>query len=148
MTFITVDTTAAQEPKPVAMGRYDLTIASCEEALSKEKQNPMFKCRVNIDGHDDAPSILHTVMIPQTSEDVKGFQGLMFKRFMTTFGVKLDPAGIDTEKIAMELIGARATGVEVVQQEYEGNVSNKINLPRLKDEAAASKGRGSPPKRG
>lgn len=146
MPFINLNANAAQEPKPVPNAKYDLTISSCESVLSKSEK-PMFKARINIDGHDDAPSILHHVMIPQTLEDVKGFQGLMFKRFCTAFGVKLSPDGFDTDKLALELIGARASDIEVRQKEYEGNISNEINLPRLADEAAASKGRGTPPKR-
>ncbi len=144
MPFISVNANEAQEPQPVANGRYDLTIASCESVMSKSDK-PMLKARINIDGHDDAPSILHHAMIPQTVEDVKGFQGTMFKRFTTSFGVKLPPEGFDSEKVAMELVGARASGIEVRQKEYEGNISNEIVLPRMKDEAAASKGRGTPP---
>ncbi len=147
MSFIPVNMNEASEPQPVVNGRYDLTIANAELKLSKESQLPMFRCRINIDGHDDAPSILHHVMIPQTMEEVKSFKGTMFKRFASTFGVKIPAEGIDPEKMVLDLIGARATGVEVRQKEFDGNLSNELALDRLKDEASAAKGRGSPPKR-
>lgn len=148
MSFINVNVNEAQEAKPVQAGRYDLTIGKAEYKLSKESQKPGIACRINIDGHDDAPSIMFWVGIPTTSEEVKSFYpGTTFKRFMTAFGQKIDPAGFDPEALALELVGATAKGIEVVQEMYNDEPQNKINLPKVPDEGTASRGRGAPPKR-
>lgn len=148
MSFINVNANDAQEAKPVPAGRYNLTIGSCEHKLSKEKNNPGLSCRINIDGHADAPSILFWSGIPTTPEEVKSFYpGTTFKRFMSAFGQKIDPAGFDPEQLALQLIGATASGIEVLQEMYNDEPQNKINLPKVSEDGAASKGRGSPPKR-
>lgn len=153
MPFISMNLDDATEAKPVSAGRYDLVVASCEEALTKNEQKPQFKLIINIEGHDDAPPIFHYVGIPSESDepDKAKFKALLLRRFLKLFGVKYDPAGFDTEQLAMQLTGARASSVELRQKEYNGNISNEMIVPPLKAEEGpqhAGKGSGKPPKRG
>lgn len=147
MPFIPMNLDETQEAKPVPQGRYDVTIDSCEEVpTKKDPSKTQFKLLIKIDGHDDAPPIFHYQGIPTEND----FKALLLKRFLKMFGVSYDPAGFDTEDLAMKLIGARASNAEVRQKEYEGTISNELVVPPLKGEEGpqhAGKGAGKPPKR-
>lgn len=151
MSFIPMNLNDVDEAKPVAHGRYDLVIAACEITKTKEKQKDQFRVQMAIEGHDDAPNVFEYVQIPDLDDEQKArdFKALLLRRFLTLFGVKIDPAGFDPEPLAMELVGARCNA-ELKQEEYNGNISNKLVVPRLKAEespGASNVGRGSPPKR-
>lgn len=147
MPFINMNINDAQEAKPVPAGRYDLTIAACEVKLTKEHQRPQFRAQISIDGHDDAPNIFEYVAIPSPDDDAKAqsFKALLLKRFCSLFKVTVSDAGFDPEDLALQMVGATAN-CELKQEEYEGNVSNKLVIPRLSEEKGAA-GRGAPPKR-
>jgi len=150
MPFISMNLDDAKESRPVPLGRYDLVIGSCEEVLTKEAQKPQFKCIINIEGHDDAPPVFHHVGIPTPDDEPSKaqFKMLLLKRFLKLFHVSYSAEGFDTEVLAMELVGARASSVELQQSEYNGNLSNTIVVPRLKDEESpAGIGKGRPPQR-
>ena len=146
MPFIPMNLDDAQEAKPVAQGRYDVVIDSCEEVpTKKDPSKTQFKLLIKIDGHDDSPPIFHYQGIPTEND----FKALLLRRFLKLFNVKYDPAGFDTEALAMELVGARANA-EVRQKEWEGTISNELVVPPLKGEEGpqhAGKGAGKPPKR-
>jgi len=149
MSFIPMNLNDAVEAKPVAHGKYDLVISAAELTKTKEKQKDQFRVQIAIEGHDDAPNIFEYVQIPDMDDDQKArdFKALLLRRFLTLFGVKIDPAGFDPEALAMELVGARCNA-EVKQEEYNGNISNKLVVPRLKaEESPSNAGRGTPPKR-
>lgn len=152
MPFIPMNLNDAVEAKPVPHGKYDVVIAACEITKTKEKQKDQFRVQLAIEGHDDAPNVFEYVQIPDLEDEAKSrdFKALLLRRFLTLFGVKIDPAGFDPEPLAMELVGARAN-VELKQEEYpvgSGTMNNKLVVPRLKAEespGSASAGRGSPP---
>ena len=141
MPFISYNPNDYQEPKPVANGRYDVTVGSAELTQSKAG-NDMFKLRIEIDGNDEAPPVFENLSIPYPG--CAQIIGLQFNRFMAVFKVKLPDGGFDPDELAVELVGKRAN-VELTQEEYNGNVTNKIKLPKLSSEPTA--GKGSPPKR-
>ena len=147
--LIPINLNDAQEPKPVAIGRYDLVISNCEETLTKEKQKPQFRVSIGIEGHDDAPNITHFVGIPSDDDEPNAlrFKSLLLKRFLTLFKLPI-PTEIDTEQLAMEMVGARANaevGLDVEidpatkQPKPDGAVYNRLVVPRLRGEATGGK---------
>jgi hypothetical protein len=147
MPFIPLNLDDAKEARPVPAGRYDLVITSCEETLTKEKQKPQFKMALQIEGHDDAPPVYHYQGIPSESDETQAqqFKMLLLKRFLKLFKVPYSADGFDTDKLAMELVGARANVELQLGEPYNGNVSNVLVVPKLKDEEGP--GRGKPPAR-
>ena len=135
MPFIPINLNEAEEPKPVVHGKYDLVVSACEETLTREQQKPQFKVTILIQGHDDAPPVWHYVGIPGTDEepDKAKFKALLLRRFLNLFKVSYDPSGFDTEKIAMEIVGATANA-ELQISEYNGNTSNVLIVPKLANE--------------
>lgn len=147
MPFIPMNLNEVEEAKPVAHGKYDLVITACDEVLTKEQQKPQFKVQILISGHDEAPPIWHYVGIPAEGDepDKAKFKALLLRRFLNLFKVSYSSDGFDTEKLAMEMVGATANA-ELQQQEYNGNTSNVLIVPRLQTEAAV-RGVARPPKR-
>lgn len=149
--LIPINLNDAVEPKPVPIGRYDLVISNCEETLTKEKQKPQFRVSIGIEGHDDAPNITHFVGIPSEEDEPNAlrFKALLLRRFLTLFKLPI-PGEINTEQLAMEMVGARANAevnldVEVdpvtKQPKPDGAVYNRLVVPRLKGEGTATEGK-------
>lgn len=147
MPFIPINLNEVEEAKPVVHGKYDLTISACDEVLTKEQQKPQFKVQIQISGHDEAPPIWHYVGIPGVDDepDKAKFKALLLRRFLNLFKVSYDSSGFDTEKLAMEMVGATANA-ELQLQEYNGNTSNVLIVPRLSSESAAMRGVARPPR--
>lgn len=147
MSFINVNLNAAEEAKPVTPGFYDLTIAAAEVKQTKENK-PQYRVQISIDGHDDAPNVFEYVPIPSPELDEKRaleFKTLLLARFLRLFKINVGNDGFDYEDLAQQMVGATARG-ELKIEEYEGNTSNRLIVPRLQEEKA-SVGKGSPPKR-
>lgn len=146
MSLIPINLGDLQEAKPVPLARYDLTITSCDETKTKEKQTPQFRISIAIDGHDDAPNVTHFVGIPSEKDEPKTaeFKGLLLKRFLTLFGI---PLSNDTEQLANSMPGAKARGVEVGLSEptESGDVYNRFVVPKLKGEAQGGAVKGAAP---
>lgn len=145
MPFIPVNLNDAKEPQPAPNGRYDITISSVEEKLSK-KGDPMLRVVSELPTELNAPPIFTYIMLPDPSQDKEVLDRNMLglKRFMKAFKVPIDPAGIDTDKLVLELPGYSAN-LEVTNEVYQetGAVSNQLKIPRIQEDSA---GRGSPPK--
>lgn len=139
MALIPVDFNNVVELKPVPIGRYDLTVASCEKTFTKEGAKPQLKLSVGIDGQDGAPNITHFIGIPSEKDDKDKleFKALLLKRNCALFGVPLSN-GMDDETLAMSFVGASVKSVEVTQSEPTptGEVYNRIMVPKLKGEGA------------
>ena len=138
--LIPVDVGAAQESKPLPNGVYDLQITECEDTKSQAGK-PMFKVSLVFEAHPDAPSMRHFISLPVPGEEASKtqYKALMLKRFLAMFNQPI-PNAIDTEKLAMSLVGARAKG-EVTLSEPDaetGNVYNRLTVPRLRDEGAVA----------
>ena len=134
-----------KESRPVPNGKYNLTIASCEDTPSKAGK-PQLKVSIGIDGHDDAPNVTHYVSLPSAGDEKNAAKTLFLARFLQCFGIASDGNDFDTDDFA----GATATcELTLSEPDDNGNVYNRLVLPKLKDEPAASGGRVSPkpPKR-
>lgn len=141
---IPVSLNDVQESKPVPSGRYGLTIASVEETKTREKQKPQLKVSLGIDGHDDAPNVSHYIGLPADGDDAGAaqFKALLLKRFLAAFKIPFSSDGFDLDNFP----GAQATlEVTLSEPDDNGNVYNRLTIPRLKDEANAGAGRKSPP---
>lgn len=147
MPFIPINLNEIPESRPVPNGKYDLTITAAEYEMSKSKGKPQYRCSIGVDGHDNAPNVTHWVSIPAEDDEPKSaqFKGLLLHRFLELFSIQVDPKGFDTEKLVMELIGAKASGELVIDETGE---YNRLVVPKLKAEPVAG-GRGAPkpPKR-
>lgn len=146
MPFIPVNLNNAQEAKAVAAGRYDVTISSAEEKASKAGK-PMIRTVLEVDGDHNAQPIFHYIMLPEPGQDKEELDRNMIglRRFMKAFKIPINPEGIDTDLLVMEMPGHSAN-LELKVEEYEGTVSNKLVIPRIKDDDTSMAGRGSPPK--
>lgn len=155
MPFIPVNLNDAREPKPVPIGRYDLTILNCEEAKSKNNKD-QYVVTIAIDGHDDAPPLKHYISLPMETDEAASMQYkvLLLKRFTTLFKVQVADGGFDTAVLAGELVNARANAELGLDTEKDADgkdkadarTFNRLQVPRLKDEAASSKSAPKPPK--
>lgn len=142
MTFIPVNFDEAVEPKPVPKGRYDLQITECNVVKTGEKsKNPgrdQYKASIAILGHENAPNITQFISLPHEDDERSSanFKALLLKRFLVAFGVRFDSNGIDVEGTAMEMVGCTASNIEVDLSEPDdnGNVYNRIIVPKLRDE--------------
>lgn len=146
MPFIPVNLNDAQEPKAVPAGRYDVTISSAEEKVSS-KGKPMIRAVLEVEGDYNAQPIFHYIMLPEPGQDKEELDRNMIglKRFMKAFKIPVNPAGIDTDLLTMEM-PSHSANLELKVEEYEGTVSNKLVIPRIKDDDVGTAGRGSPPK--
>jgi hypothetical protein len=133
-----------QESKPVPGGkRYDLTIA---EAEFNEEKN-YIRVSVGIDDHLDSPNIAHFCSLPKADDDERkaGFKALMLKRFLVAFNIPHDEDGFEVEDFA----GAQAElEVRLSDPDDNGNVYNRIVLPKVQDEEAEQEAPPAKPARG
>ncbi len=148
MTFIPVNFDDAVEPKPVSAGRYNLQITACEVAKtgpnSKVPGSPQFKASIAFADDPNAPNITQYISLPNEHDEPKSsnFKLLLLKRFLTLFKVPYESNGIDVEKMAMDMVGAVASA-EVILSEPDdnGNVYNRLTVPRIPNEPTSSRGR-------
>jgi len=155
MTLIPINLGEIQEPKPVPVGRYNLQITNCEVQQS-QKGNPQFRVSIGIEGHDDAPNISHFISLPKEGDEPNKamFKGLMLKRFLTLFGQQIPANGIDTEAMALAMVGATATaevGLDKAKdadgnEKPDGDTYNRLMVPKMRGEGdAKTGGRVAPP---
>lgn len=148
--LIPIDVGAVQESKPVPNGPYNLQIVECLDTKS-QKGAPQFSVSIAIEGHDDAPNLRHFISLPNADggDDAgkQQFKVLLLKRFLTLFKLPI-PSAIDTEKLAMSMTGATARAeLTLSEPDDNGNVYNRLVVPRLRDEATGKQGVPPPPKR-
>lgn len=143
MPVIPVELDTIKEMRPVAIGKYALQVASCEEVLSK-KGKPQFDMSISIEGHDDAPNIRNFVSLPTEGDEPKAFKYkvLMLKRLCHLFGLPLQGSSIDTTAICLALPGRRATAEVGLDKETDsdgnekvgGRTFNRLVVPFLSEE--------------
>ena len=140
------------EPTTAPAAKYSLLIAACEETKTKEKGKPQFRISIGFDGHPEFQNITHFVGIPGEGDEPKvlEFKALLLKRFLAAFSIPFGKDGIDTEQLCMQMVGARAE-LEVGMDEPapNGNVYNRLVIPRLREEGQAGvvggKAKAAPP---
>ncbi len=148
MTFIPVNFDDAVEPKPASAGRYNLQITACEVAKtgpnSKVPGSPQFKVSIAFQDEPNTPNITHFISLPNEQDEASSanFKALLLKRFLTLFKVPFDSTGIDTEKMAMDMVGATASAeVTLTEPDDNGNVYNRLSVPRIPNEPESSRRR-------
>lgn len=152
MSYINLDLANTQEAQPVPNGAYELQITGAEATQTGENSKhpgaPMIKVSLGFtDLELNAPNIVHFIVFPYGPDDENaGFKTLNLKRFLVAFSVPFGDDGVDVDDLAFSMIGQSAT-VEVTQTEPddEGNIYNRIRLPRLSNNAKG--GSTKPPKR-
>lgn len=146
MPHIPVNLNDAVESKPVKPARYNLTITQVDETVTKEKGTPQLLVNIAVDGHDDAPTIRHYMSLPTNGDEPKSasFKILLIRRFCSLFSLPYDDSGFDTDAWP----GATANMAEVTLSEPDanGNIYNRLNVPRLREEATTNAGGRSTPK--
>lgn len=142
---IPINLNDVQESKPVPAGRYTLTIASAEEAKSHSGK-PQIKVSIGISGHDGSPNVSHYVSLPSGDDDQQkaNAKALFLKRFLALFKIPYDASGFSVD----DFPGATADAeLSLSEPDDNGNVYNRLQLPRLKsDVGAATAGAPKPPK--
>lgn len=143
MSFISMGNSFSnvQEKKPVTGGKkYDLVVSDVAEHISKDGKaagatDPTsIKVTIDIQGHEDAPSIQHYLPLVLPGDDAKKVVNkmLMVKRFLTSFGIQHSDEGFDPA----DFIGATANlEVGIGTPMDNGMCYNNINLPFLPDES-------------
>lgn len=141
MTFIPANFDEAVEPKPAPAGKYNLQITGCELAKtgpnSKHPGSPQFKVSIAFKDEPNTPNITHYISLPHEQDEPgsANFKVLLLKRFLVLFNIPFDPAGIDTEKMAMDMVGAEANAeVGLSEPNDSGDVYNRLMVPKIRDE--------------
>jgi hypothetical protein len=151
MTFIPVNLDEAQEQKPAAIGRYNLTVTNAEERVSGENSkrpgSPQFLVNLGFVDEPNVPNISHWISLPHEDDTPAGrnFKMLLLRRFLAVFNIPYDSAGIDTERMVNDMLGATANcevGLSDPNPKRDNEVTNTLVLPKLRDEET---GRGVPP---
>lgn len=146
--LIPIDVGAATESKPVPHGTYNLQVTDAKEAKS-QKGAPQFVVSIAIEGHDDAPNVTHYISLPAEGEEAgkTKFKVLLLKRFLSLFSLPI-PNAIDTEKMSMGMVGAKAKAELTLSEPNEnGNVYNRLMVPYLRDEGSSKAAVPPAPKR-
>lgn len=148
MTYIAVNIADAVEPKSAPLGRYNLQITGCEEVVtgpnSKQPGSPMFKINIGFADNPEYLNFRHYIVLPDGSEENAG-RLIGLRRFLELFKIPYSSDGIDTEKMASDMLGATANAeVQLGEPNDNGQAYNNLVTPRLRDADAA--GHGKPPR--
>ena len=102
-------------------GDYDLII----EGSKFNPEKNMTLVRLAVEGHPDAKVVFHNLSMPkQEDEPEKAVNKLKFlKLFLVKFKVPFTTEGFDDEDFA-----GKTARCHLVQEEYQGQVNNKIKL--------------------
>lgn len=127
MSFIDLELDAIEEDKPVAEGEYTLVVTSVKE---REKDGEVTGLLVihEIQGVEGAANVIHNLTFAKPTDDPDKAKSkkLFMKRYLVLFNIPF-AGGIDLAKFP----GSTAKCF-LKQEEYQGVVSNKINLPPIK----------------
>lgn len=141
MTFIPVNFDDAVEPKPAPAGRYNLQILECKVtesgANSKNPGRPQFKVVIGFQDEPNTPNIQHYISLPHPDDEPSSanFKALLLKRFLTLFKIPFDRSGVDTDKLAMEMVGATANAeVRLGEPNDNGDTFNQLVTPKIREE--------------
>lgn len=142
MSYISVNLDDVQEAKPAAAGIYPLRIVKCDVTQASERAKipgaDQFKVSIGFIDEPDTPNITHYISLPhEQDEDGGKFKALLLKRFLHAFNVPYNADGIDTEEMAMQMVGAEGNcEVTLSDPDDNGNVYNRLRVPRLPNESS------------
>lgn len=139
MSFIKVGANLDDVPEESAVpgnAEYDLTIISSDgpkKSKKSDRQIINLGLRVDDANYPNAKLVNHTIVFP-TEEDYEEepdkarMMLRSMKRFLHCFGIEWTDEGFNGE----DLEGATGRCV-LVQDEYEGEINNKLRLPRMRE---------------
>jgi hypothetical protein len=115
-----------QEDQPVPEGEYNLVIIDCKERKNESEELKGLLIICEIEGHQGAANVLHNMALPLPGDDpTKVSNKLKFiKRFVSLFKIPVNGGKLNPS----DFPGKRAKAF-LTQEEYNGDVSNKIKLP-------------------
>ncbi len=121
----------AKEAVSVPEGKYDLCVIDAKMTEKDGKHN--IRMILEIEGEPDAGNVFHYVSLPHEDDDSEKRKTKMLfaRRFFNQFGIQADN-GVDLEA----LVGSRASGANLTQEEYEGNLRNGLKVNPLPTESA------------
>lgn len=149
--YIAMNIDDAKEQKPAPKGAYELQVTGAQVMEtgpgSKHPGAPMIKVTLGFtDLEVNAPVITHFITLPYEGDENAAFKVLMLRRFLVAFGVPYSSEGIDVDDISYNVIGKTAKlEVTLTEPNDNGDVFNRVIIPRIRDEVAGGKGR--PPAR-
>lgn len=145
--YIAMNIDDAQEQKPAPKGSYELQVTSAQVTEtgpnSKHPGAPMIKVTLGFtDLEVNAPVITHFITLPYEGDENGSFKLLMLKRFLVAFAIPYGSEGIDVEAIAFEAVGKIATlEVGLTEPNENGDVFNRVTIPRIRDEMVGGRGK-------
>ena len=149
MSYLNINLDDVQEQKAAPKGQYEVTITGAEETVtgenSKHPGSPMIKVFIAFtDLELNAANMTHYISLPFEGDENANFKLLMLKRFLHLF--KLAKGGeVNLESTIQEMPGAIAqVEVDLTEPNDNGDVYNRLRIPKLKDEH--SRGKGHPPR--
>ena len=118
-----------QEDKPVPEGEYTLVISDAKEKNDESGSLKGILVICEIQGHDGCANVLHNISLPLPGdESTKVSNKLKFiKRFIQLFNIPVKGNQLNIQ----DFLGKRAKCM-LTQEEYNGNISNKIKLPNAR----------------
>lgn len=122
------------EDRIIAEGQYELRVAKADYKETKKGDNHMLALMLTVEGSDGdgASPINHFILTPNDEDEPRVARMRLrdLKRFLVAFGVSLKD-GFDPEEQVSELVGLVGK-VRVVQEEGDdGNMYNRIRLPKV-----------------
>jgi hypothetical protein len=123
------------EPKAGPEGDYQLVIRDVQEKNNENGQlkNVLVLCDVlsgptGVDT-DEIATVMHNLSMPLPEDEQEKVVNKMrfIKRFMAAFSIPM--AGT---RLELTQFPGKQAKVHLVQDEYQGNITNKIKLPNLK----------------
>lgn len=153
MTHIPVNFDEAIEPQPLSNGRYTWQITAAKEAEtgpnSKNPGSPQLvfthTCIGSSKEEQNAPQVTQFISLPHSTDEAKSanFKALLLKRYLEAFQIPYSSDGIDTDEIIYHAIGKEASlDTNLSEPDANGNVYNRLVIPRLRGEATNAPGAG------
>lgn len=154
MAFLAINLDETVEQKAAPKGSYELQITGAQNTTTGENSKhpgaPMIKATLGFTDLDvNAPVVTHYITLPYEGDDNATFKLLMLKRFLSAFGIPYSKEGIDTEALAFDMIGKTGTiEVDLTEPNENGDVFNRLKIPRLRDEPVGGRGKAPKSRRG
>lgn len=122
------------EDKAAPRGQYDLRVLKSEYVETKKGGDFMLKLMLRVEGEggEGVKPINLFLMDPEYADDSAKKRGRLrdFKRFATAFGVDYSQ-GFDMKEQAEQLTGLTASNITLTEEEFEGSINNRVQLPRV-----------------
>lgn len=118
-----------QEDKPVPEGEYNLVISDAKEKQAEDGTLKGILVICEIQGMEGASNVLHNISLPLPGDEPTKVENKLkfIKRFIQLFKIPVKGNQLNIQ----EFLGKTAKAM-LTQEEYNGNISNKIKLPNAK----------------